>query len=358
MNLIKTRRWVSPQHSHGYLGFVCLRWWFYEFYHGIHHHEFHHHLGGNICFTLPNLGGGVILFFLFSSQTLGKMNPFWRLHIFQMGWFNHQPVANLRNLPFSTEKTKLLSWFIGGMYPPWVVQPPTEQWKHLKSNPSLEGFFWMKNLTSWDQSWVGKWVEMNDGRSGRLPGKATWNQTRWPTARMGRQEESSRMLLHKKKDMKCVKKGSRCCPNGMPLLLGLKHTMTTPKSKTRPGLGLHQDRWMNLGKPGQWHHIYVVQNQPSSALRQETGQENTKICHIDKFLLWKTWHVSSIAAKGNLPNLAVRCLGFFFRRRLYYYGPFFRGATRQRVQSGPGLWISFPATVLLQLTNCQWLTFN
>ena len=29
-------------------------------------------------------------YFLFSSRTLGKMNPFWLLHIFQMGWFNHQ----------------------------------------------------------------------------------------------------------------------------------------------------------------------------------------------------------------------------------------------------------------------------
>ena len=73
------------------------------------------------------------IFFEFSPQTLGKMNQFWGAY-FSTGWFNHQPVANLRNLPFSTEETKLLSWFILGMYPPWVVQPPTRlsKSKHLR----------------------------------------------------------------------------------------------------------------------------------------------------------------------------------------------------------------------------------
>ena len=31
------------------------------------------------------LGGG-FKYFLFSPRNLGKMNPFWRLHIFQRGW--------------------------------------------------------------------------------------------------------------------------------------------------------------------------------------------------------------------------------------------------------------------------------
>ena len=30
------------------------------------------------------------IFLEFSPRTLGKMNPFWLAHIFQMGWFNHQ----------------------------------------------------------------------------------------------------------------------------------------------------------------------------------------------------------------------------------------------------------------------------
>ncbi len=30
------------------------------------------------------------IFFYFHPETLGKMDPIWRLHIFQMGWFNHQ----------------------------------------------------------------------------------------------------------------------------------------------------------------------------------------------------------------------------------------------------------------------------
>ena len=36
------------------------------------------------------IGGGNSNIFLFSPRTLGKMNPFWRAYIFQMGWFNHQ----------------------------------------------------------------------------------------------------------------------------------------------------------------------------------------------------------------------------------------------------------------------------
>ena len=36
--------------------------------------------------------------FLFSPRSLGKMNPCWRAYIFQMGWFNHQPVFLSRRI--------------------------------------------------------------------------------------------------------------------------------------------------------------------------------------------------------------------------------------------------------------------
>ena len=53
------------------------------------------------------VGCGFKHFLLFSPGKLGKMNPFWLLHIFQTGWFNHQ-------LEYSTKKPCFvppLSWW-------------------------------------------------------------------------------------------------------------------------------------------------------------------------------------------------------------------------------------------------------
>ena len=65
-------------------------------------------------FKIRILGGG-FKYFLCSPRTLGKMNQFDE-HIFQMGWFNHQPVyvtfpklkLKLRELlcPFSSRKRR------------------------------------------------------------------------------------------------------------------------------------------------------------------------------------------------------------------------------------------------------------
>ena len=39
----------------------------------------------------PKVGGGNSnIFGIFTPKYLGKMNPIWLAHIFQMGWFNHQ----------------------------------------------------------------------------------------------------------------------------------------------------------------------------------------------------------------------------------------------------------------------------
>ena len=37
------------------------------------------------------------IFFCFNPNKLGKMIPFWRSHIFQMGWFNHQATKTTCN---------------------------------------------------------------------------------------------------------------------------------------------------------------------------------------------------------------------------------------------------------------------
>ena len=53
-------------------------------------------------------------YFWFSPRTLGKMNPIWRLHIFQMGWFNHQPEKNGRERQDVLE-IRPAGWIFSGM---------------------------------------------------------------------------------------------------------------------------------------------------------------------------------------------------------------------------------------------------
>ena len=65
------------------------------------------------------------LLFLFSSY-LGKMNPFWLAHIFQRGWFNHQPVIFISSplLKLTWHFTKwafwrcIPCWKLGGIFQP------------------------------------------------------------------------------------------------------------------------------------------------------------------------------------------------------------------------------------------------
>ena len=55
------------------------------------------------------VGCGFKHFLLFSPGKLGKMNPFWLLHIFQTGWFNHQ-------LEYSTKNPVLSPLCLGGVF--------------------------------------------------------------------------------------------------------------------------------------------------------------------------------------------------------------------------------------------------
>ena len=78
-------------------------------------------------------------FLKFSPRSLGKMHPFWRPHIFQMGWFNHQ-------LAFS--------------HPLDVT--PSESWDFLRGKSSREPFFntWRVAIVDgprWASRIVGRW---------------------------------------------------------------------------------------------------------------------------------------------------------------------------------------------------------
>ena len=81
---------------------------------------------------------GGFKYFLCSPRTLGKMNPFWRYNIFQLGWFNHQLDIFVRGLK-GQKKTQLdpdrsmiclsITWLLH--------QEPTDEWVKKKSSEQL-----------------------------------------------------------------------------------------------------------------------------------------------------------------------------------------------------------------------------
>ena len=73
------------------------------------------------------LGGGSKLF-VFFTPTWGD-DPIWRLHIFQMGWFNHQLVFGEAKTVWEEEKNTphkmgISSFFIGILATPPKATPP------------------------------------------------------------------------------------------------------------------------------------------------------------------------------------------------------------------------------------------
>ena len=73
--------------------------------------------------TLPTSRWWQLKDFLFSPRTLGKMNPIFDEHIFQVGWFNHQPANSspVFSRPFFESMIFRTSRLVGYEKIPWRV---------------------------------------------------------------------------------------------------------------------------------------------------------------------------------------------------------------------------------------------
>ena len=60
-----------------------------------------------------------IIFFMFTHISLGFHDPIWLLHMFQMGWFNHQLELHSSSKPVRAIHqlmVNLLGWVVGGLF--------------------------------------------------------------------------------------------------------------------------------------------------------------------------------------------------------------------------------------------------
>ena len=94
------------------------------------------------------LGGVSQIFLEFSSRKLGKFDPIWRLHIFQMGWFNHQLELQLqKNFALNNLTAIPLCSFI-------EVNPTNEHWKPMVFSDIFWWGFRFFRLSCTSKTWT------------------------------------------------------------------------------------------------------------------------------------------------------------------------------------------------------------